>query len=264
MNPDGSNMTDVTEDSYCPAYSPDWPPLSTTDDVTEPIITNAPTQSLVKFSTLTPTTVRVKIGWLGTDNVSGVRYELEQSTNGGPYSSVALSSPSAISILRFLTPGNTYQYRVRAQDTAGNWSAWKEGEAFKVNVLQGTNSAITYAGSWATQNFAEALGGAVRYASTSGSSAKINISNALSIGWVSARGPDRGKADLYPDGIHRTSYGSPDLYLPTTEWRKVAFAKNGMNPSVPHTLEVKVLGQKRDASSGTRIDLDAFVVLSRP
>jgi hypothetical protein len=38
-----------------------------------------------------------------------------------------------------------------------------------------------------------------------------------------------------------------------------------MDSSVRHTLKVEVAGQEREASGGTRIDLDAFVfvVLSR-
>jgi hypothetical protein len=80
--------------------------------------------------------------------------------------------------------------------------------------------------------------------------------------WVSARGPNRGKAGTWVDGA--VWEGAKDLWIPTTEWRKGAFAKNGLNPSVGHSPGVKVLGQKREASSNTRVDLDALLVLSKP
>jgi hypothetical protein len=54
---------------------------------------------------------------------------------------------------------------------------------------------------------------------------------------------------------------SIDLYNSSTQARKLVYAHKGLNPSVAHTLEVKVLGTKSASSSGTRVDVDAFVVL---
>ena len=67
-------------------------------------------------------------------------------------------------------------------------------------------------------------------------------------------------------GGHRLAKRPLRPVSPSTEGRKVAFAKDGMDPSVGHTLKVEVAGQEREASARTRIDLDAFVVvvLSRP
>ncbi len=42
----------------------------------------------------------------------------------------------------------------------------------------------------------------------------------------------------------------------------MVFTKNKLSASQAHALEVRVLGQKNAASSGTRADVDAFVVLS--
>ncbi len=52
-----------------------------------------------------------------------------------------------------------------------------------------------------------------------------------------------------------------DLYASTTQPRRMAYAKNQLNQLVPHTIEVRVLGQKNASSSGTRVDVDAFVLL---
>jgi hypothetical protein len=43
--------------------------------------------------------------------------------------------------------------------------------------------------------------------------------------------------------------------------RRVVFSKNQLDPSASHELEVRVLGTKSASSSGTRVDVDAFVVL---
>jgi Tol biopolymer transport system component len=263
-NADGSGaatpLTDCGSGTYVDQLA--WQPLPTPDDTTVPVVGKAPTQGLVKWSLLGNSTVRTKLEWAATDNIGVARYELEQSTNGGTYSPVALPSPTATKVLRHLEAGKTYRHRVRALDAAGNWSEWKYGPSFKVSVLQESNAAITYTGGWAAQGSGEAMGGALKHASAPGASAKATFGGALNMAWVSARGSNRGKAETWVDGAAWD--GAKDLYIPTTEWRKVAFAKNGLNPSVEHSLEVKVLGQKNASSSGTRVDVDALVVLSRP
>jgi hypothetical protein len=57
---------------------------------------------------------------------------------------------------------------------------------------------------------------------------------------------------------------SVDLYNSTSQWRKAIYVKNNMNLSRAHTLEVDVLGTKSATSGGTRVDVDAFVVLRSP
>ena len=52
-----------------------------------------------------------------------------------------------------------------------------------------------------------------------------------------------------------------DLYSQSVQARGVVFVRNGLNPSVRHVLEVKVLGTKGAVSGGTRVDVDGFVVL---
>jgi hypothetical protein len=52
-----------------------------------------------------------------------------------------------------------------------------------------------------------------------------------------------------------------DLYSNLGSSRNVVFAKKGLDPTVEHTLEVRALGTKNAASSGMRVDVDAFVVL---
>ena len=52
-----------------------------------------------------------------------------------------------------------------------------------------------------------------------------------------------------------------DLYASTSQPRKVVFSMAGLDPTVGHTIKVQVLGTRNTASSGTRVDVDAFVAL---
>ena len=106
-----------------------------------------------------------------------------------------------------------------------------------------------------------ASGGSLRHASAADASASLaSFSNALNVAWVAPKGPDRGKAEVWLDGALAST---ADLYTATLQPRKSAFAKNGLDPAVAHALEVRVLGTKNASSSGTRVDVDAFVVLEK-
>jgi len=227
-----------------------------------PEVKKAPTQTLLTGSALSSTsTIPVKLNWSATDAEGAVAgYELQQSTDGGPWTDVTLSSPMATTVTRNLEAGKTYQFQVRAQDGAGNWSDWKQEQSFKVNVLQETDGTVSYTGTWGTQSLSSASGGSLRYASASGDTAKLTLgSDALNVAWVAPKGKDRGKAEAWVDGVKAKDI---DLYVSGAQSRKTVFTKNGLSASQPHTIEVRVLGQKNAASSGTRADVDAFVVLS--
>jgi hypothetical protein len=234
-------------------------------DTTAPVVSKAPTQSLnANFTLATSGAVPTKLQWSATDSGgSGVAsYELQQSINGGAFTNVALASATTTTITPKLGAGNTYSFRVRATDQAGNVSDWKAGPTFKVNLLQETNAAIAYTGTWSTQNITSASGGSLKFASAADASASLASfsNNALNIAWVAPKGPDRGKAEVWLDGALAST---ADLYTATLQPRKSAFVKNGLDPAVAHELEVRVLGTKNASSSGTRVDVDAFVVLEK-
>jgi hypothetical protein len=228
---------------------PEWTPL---------------TQSLLMGASLgsSPSTVPVRLGWSATDSDGGVAsYELQQSVDGGAWTDVPLSSATATTATPKLEAGKTYQFQVRAQDGAGNWSDWEQGQMFKVNVFQETDGAIVYTGAWGTQSLSGASGGSVRYASASGDSAKLTLGSGVrNIAWVSTKASNRGKAEYWVDGVKVGT--TRDLYSSATQLRKMIATKNGLNALQAHTVEVRVLGTKNAASSGTRADVDAFVVLS--
>ena len=229
-------------------------------NATAPVV-KAPTQNLNADFQLN-STVPVRFQWSATDADGIASYELQQSTNGGAFTDVALPSATAKSVTPKLGVGNTYSFRVRAEDNAGNLSDWAQGPTFKVNVLQESSSAVAYSGAWSTQNIASASGGAMRHASAAGASASLtSISNALNIAWIAHKAADRGKAEVLVDGTAAAS--TVDLYSSTLQVRKSGFVKNALDPAAAHSVEVRVLGTKNASSSGTRVDADAFVVLEK-
>jgi hypothetical protein len=228
-------------------------------DTTAPVL-KTPVQSLVGNTTVGTSTVPVKLSWSATDSESGVaRYELQQSEDGAPYTAVALPSETATTTNVSLQPGKSYRFQVRAQDQAGNWSGWKPGPKFRVDVLQESDGAIGYTGVWNAESLSDALGGGVKYASASGDSAKLTFNGGLNVGWVTPKGANRGIAELWVDGVNTSTR---DMYSSTAQPRKMYFTKNSLKATQQHTLEVKVLGTKNAKSSGTRVDVDGFVVLT--
>jgi len=53
---------------------------------------------------------------------------------------------------------------------------------------------------------------------------------------------------------------SVDLYSPTAQAAQVVFSSNNLAPG-SHTMVITVTGTKNNASSGTRVDVDAIIVV---
>jgi len=216
-------------------------------------------RGLVADSTLGTTAVPLQLTWSATDVGSEVAgYQLQQSVNGGAYADVSLPSQTTTALTVSLDPAKTYQYRVRAQDKAGNLSEWAAGPSFILSAVQENGSGVTYpAGSWTRTTLSGAYGGYVKYASASGARAQFAFSGD-EVAWVSTESVNRGKAEVWLDEV---KVATVDLYSATTQKRRVVFSQGGLDPSKSHTLEVRVLGTKNAASSGKRVDVDAFVAL---
>lgn len=202
----------------------------------------------------------VKISWpAARDAASGVlRYELSQSSNGGTTYGV-VATTSATSLLRSLTPGTaTYRFRVRAQDKAGNWSAYATGVSFNLDSYSEASAAAAYTGTgWTNISQAGSYGNAVERAKLVNNKVRLTFKGREII-FVSTKAADRGKAQLCLDAAPCVTV---DLYSPTTGLRQAVYRSAGLSPTLNHTLEVRVLGTRNAASTGTVVDVDAFIVL---
>ena len=222
-------------------------------------IAQRPTQHLIAGLTVGTSTLPIRVSWPAATDPhpsSGIfQYRLQRrKKNGGTWgawSSVATTVSRSTTLK--LAPG-TYQFRVRAQDRAGNWSAWRTGIQFRLKDPQG-DAAIAFAGAWNEQAGSSFYDGSTRYTGVRGRTATHTFTG-REVAWVGTRGPTRGRAKVYLDG---TYVATIDLYSSTTKDRRVLFLKK-WDASGEHTIQVRVI-PKSDASSGSRVDLDAFATL---
>jgi hypothetical protein len=119
-----------------------------------------------------------------------------------------------------------------------------------------TDPLIRYSGAWTTVNTPRASDGAVRRASTRGATATF-VFPGPAVKWVTTRGPDRGIAQVFVDGQFRSTI---DLYAAAEQFQTYVVSYLSLSPDAPHTLRIVVAGERRGASTGTNVDVDAFIV----
>jgi hypothetical protein len=229
----------------------------TNSDTTAPVV-QPPQQAFPTGATLGTSTIPTKLIWSATDEGGSIAsYQLQRSTNGGSFTNVSLASATSTTKTLQLSPGSTYQFRVSATDSAGNSSDWATGPAFLVDAQQENSGAIVQTGSWTQQALTSAYGGGVEYAKAKGSAAQFTFTG-HDVAWVTTKAPNRGKATVSVDGV---VVKTVDLYASTAQFKQMVFSQSNLDPTVSHTIAVQVLGTKNSASSDTRVDIDAFVVL---
>ena len=106
---------------------------------------------------------------------------------------------------------------------------------------------------WTTSSTGTAWG-TTRYAKTKAATAVYNFTG-TDVAWVSSRGPKRGKAKVYIDGVLRTTV---DLKSTTAKSSVIVFAADGLAAG-PHTIKIYVKG----TAGRPRVDVDGFIVLSQ-
>jgi hypothetical protein len=77
------------------------------------------------------------------------------------------------------------------------------------------------------------------------------------VAWIASRGPNRGRAKVFVDGALAATV---DLHAGSMRHRQVAFVARWEDAG-PHSIVVKVIS-KGSASSGSRVDADAFITLN--
>jgi hypothetical protein len=116
---------------------------------------------------------------------------------------------------------------------------------------------VVYTGKWTREALSTASGGYATYTTASGAKAKFSFTGS-NVAWGAPRGTNKGKAEVWIDGV---KVATVDLYASTTQERKVVFTKS-WSTSGSHTLEVRPTSStKNAATSGKRVDVDAFVAL---
>jgi len=198
-----------------------------------PVVTK-PNADLVTNTTV-GTKIKIKLAWSGTDADGIASYELQESVNGGAYAPVTLPSATATSINRPVTVGTNYTFQVRATDTLGATSAWATTASIRANGAQ--ESAATYVGTWANGSVSGAYGGKVKHSSMGRDYAEFTFQG-TSIAWISTFDDDRGKGEVWIDGVKLKTV---DLWDWWTTSKQIVFMKNDLAPGT-HTIMIRVTG----------------------
>jgi hypothetical protein len=218
-----------------------------------PPTTVAPSLWLEPGTTVGTSTVPVYVKWSASDPSGIASYAVQRSINGGTWASVALVPPNLTSGYQSLPFGVGVREQARAADKKLNIGPWSVSPTIGVLLSQQTGSAVAWHGTWNTQTTSVASGGSMRYGRFAGASATYTFTGS-SIAWVSTRGPDRGSAKVYVDGVYAKTIS---LYSSSRSYRYVAFARNFGSTGV-HTIKIVV-----DGTHGhPRVDVDAFARLA--
>jgi len=234
-------------------------PPSVAQDTTPPTVTkpNVNFRTGVNVAGSQPR-ARVRIFFAASDASGIASTQLQQKVNSGSFNGVSLASPTATSVnIRLGTSATTTrQFRVRATDTPGNTSAYTTGPTFRLRAYQNGAAAIVQSGSWTTVSNSNYFGGTVRHTNVAGRQQALTATM-FDVAIVSTRGANRGIGRVYVDGV---LVATVDLYNASTQFRRVVWARN-FGSAGTHTVEFRVTGNKNAASSGTRVDFDAFLVM---
>jgi GH25 family lysozyme M1 (1,4-beta-N-acetylmuramidase) len=195
----------------------------------------------------------VRSTWTASDP-SGIKsYQVQRQVNGGTWTTISSATTAAL-INQQLSFSGTYRYRVRATDKLGNVGSWATGPAIDPSLSEQSNTTVHYTGTWKSVASTTASGGSTRYTTTAGASVSQTFSGSA-IAWVAPKGPSRGSADVYVDGVY---VAGVNLYASTSTPKVLVFAKwwpvNGT-----HTIKVVARG----TAGHPRVDLDAFVRIKR-
>jgi hypothetical protein len=114
---------------------------------------------------------------------------------------------------------------------------------------------IQFRGDWIqSDQFSGPYRHTISYADDAGAEASL-VFEGSSLTYVFTRAPNRGLAEILIDGIGK---GTADLYSVDVQWQsRLDFA--GLTAG-RHVVVLRVLGQKRPASQGLFVDLDAFEI----
>jgi len=212
---------------------------------------SAPASAIRPHEWLGTSSVPVLVSWsAGSDPTSWIgAYELQRRVDGGTWVTAATTAASKRSVAVNETFNHLYQYRVRAQDAAGNWGSYVAASTSSRNaVVQETSASVTWTGRWTSDKYAYDSGGRSRYSTTAGSKARLTFTG-RAIAVVAPIGLRRGSLAVYLDGTYRATFSERASRGASRQVVYVAaFSSVGT-----HRIELRVSGNGR-------VDVDAFVI----
>lgn len=214
-----------------------------------PPVVQAPTYSLVYPAKL-GATIPVRTAWSAVDPDGIGAFGLQRQVAGDPWQDVALPLPTTTSLNEALSFGTAYRYAAMATDGQGSASDWAPGLQASLTLYEQTSSSIAYSGTWGTTKTTYASGGSLKYTTRKGATATYSFTGA-GAAWVAYRGPNRGSAKVYVDGVYKKTI---NLYAKTYSAKQIVYAFNWAS-SGPHKIKIVALG----TAGHPRVDLDGFI-----
>ena len=137
-----------------------------------------------------------------------------------------------------------------------------------ISHWQDTNPGFDYTGTWTKTTPALPWSGSgvsnlpelpVTAQDTSTAGSKVTVPfRGTAISWIGYRGPDAGIAIVQVDG---GPLSEVDLYSPTAIYQPIVFTATGL-ADAEHLLTIQATGDRNPASSGARVVVDAFDVVT--
>jgi subtilisin family serine protease len=199
--------------------------------------------------------IALRVSWPAATDASDLitRYQVQHSINGGAWTTVSTGASTLAVVFSGLPARTTHQFRVRAQDSDGDWSAWAETETpYGISSIGDRSSLLTYRGTWKRTTSASAIGDTLSTARTRGATVTHQFTG-RGVAIVAPTTPTRGKANIFIDGVFRKTI---DLRTSTVHHRRVVYAFD-FGVSGPHTIVLAVLG----TSGRPAVSIDAVVIL---
>ena len=217
-------------------------------DSTGPVAAVTKVGFLASATISTAGALPLSITWNASDASSGIAsVHLDHSPNGSGWTPIYGPAGSVNSPTQYTTTAGPHQFRVVAEDGVGNDAT----SAAFIRTLTGfQETALTYTKVWTTNSTGTAWG-TTKYSVKRKATATL-VFNGTDVVWISQRGPKRGVANVFIDGVKT----HVDLYSATLSERRVVFMATGLTNG-QHTIKIKVKGTYKRP----RVDVDGILVL---
>ena len=199
--------------------------------------------------------------------VSGTQIKLTAKATGNgtlQYKFLIKDAAGNWSVLRDYGTSNTYTWTTKAtgnktlyvdvKDSNGQVTRKSMNYVVNANLVQDTDSKISYTGTWKVATSTKHSGGTCKYASSTATATYKFTGTGIKL--IASKSSDKGIAKVTVDS--KVYY--IDLYSASAKDQSVAFSLSGLT-SGTHTIKVEWTGLKNNSSKGTTITLDAFEII---
>ena len=198
-------------------------------------------------------TAPVRVSWpaakAGSADVAG--YELQYSLDWGGWGWSLSYGATTTSVVRPAAINHSHRFRIRARDTAGNWSPWVISQPLRLGAVDDSATSVRRSTGWSRVDDAQAFRGTLSRTTRTGASWQVTM-NARTLAVVAPTGPRQGWFEIYVDGVYQTRI---TLYAATAESGKVLWAKT-FPADTTKVIELRAVR----STARDRADLDAVLI----